>query len=89
MSDGEPIEKAIANGGHATRCWIDAMKEGDRSIPPPSIEPAGRATSGKMAASLAEIAASVLARRAKREGVSLKTLALPLLAEGVGGCKRP
>jgi antitoxin HicB len=86
MSDGEPIEKAIANGEHAKRCWIDAMKEGDGSIPPPSIEPAGRATSGK---SQPRAPKSLHRWRAKREGVSVNTLAMPLLAEGVAGCKRP
>jgi antitoxin HicB len=40
MSDGATIEEAIANGEDAKRCWIAAMKEAGRSIPPPSVEPA-------------------------------------------------
>ena len=40
MSDGETIEEAIANAEDAKRCWIAAMKEAGRPIPPPSVEPA-------------------------------------------------
>jgi predicted RNase H-like HicB family nuclease len=40
MSDGETVEEAVADGEDAKRCWIAAMKEADRPIPPPSAEPA-------------------------------------------------
>jgi predicted RNase H-like HicB family nuclease len=40
MSDGETIEEAITNGEDAKRCWIAAMNEAGRPIPPPSVEPA-------------------------------------------------
>jgi antitoxin HicB len=39
MSNGETIEQAIANGEDAKRCWIAAIKEARRPIPPPSVEP--------------------------------------------------
>jgi antitoxin HicB len=39
MSDGETIAGAIANGKDAKRCWIAAMKEAGRPVPPPSVEP--------------------------------------------------
>ena len=38
MSDGETIEKAIANGEDAKRCRIAAMREAGRTMPPPSAD---------------------------------------------------
>jgi predicted RNase H-like HicB family nuclease len=46
MSGGERIEEAITSGEDAKRCWIGAMKEPGRPIPPPSVEP-GESYSGK------------------------------------------
>jgi antitoxin HicB len=53
MSDGETIEEAISNGADAKRCWIAAMREAGRPIPPPSIEPSE--SERQMAAARAEI----------------------------------
>ncbi len=83
MSDGETIEEAIANGEDAKRCWIAAMKEAGRPIPPPSVEPA-ESYSGKWQLRAPKSLHRRLAERAKREGVSLNTLAVTLLAEGLG-----
>ena len=83
MSDGETIEETIANGEDAKRCWIAAMKEAGRPIPPPSLEPA-EGYSGKWQLRAPKSLHRRLAERAKREGVSLNTLAVTLLAEGLG-----
>jgi antitoxin HicB len=83
MSDGETVEEAIANGEDAKRCWIAAMKEAGRPIPPPSVEPA-EGYSGKWQLRAPKSLHRRLAERAKREGVSLNTLAVTLLAEGLG-----
>ena len=83
MSDGETIEEAIANGEDAQRGWIAAMKEAGRPIPPPSVEPA-ETYSGKWQLRAPKSLHRRLAERAKREGVSLNTLAITLLAEGLG-----
>ena len=83
MSDGETIEEAIANADDAKRSWIAAMKEAGRSIPPPSAEPA-EGYSGKWQLRAPKSLHRRLAERAKREGVSLNTLAVTLLAEGLG-----
>ena len=83
MSDGETIEEAIANGRDAKRCWIDAMQEAGRPIPPPSAEPA-ESYSGKWQLRAPKSLHRRLAERAKREGVSLNVLAVTLLAEGLG-----
>jgi antitoxin HicB len=83
MSDGETIEEAITNGEDAKRCWIAAMKEAGRPIPPPSVE-AAESYSGKWQLRAPKSLHRRLAERAKREGVSLNTLAVTLLAEGLG-----
>jgi antitoxin HicB len=83
MSDGETIEEAITNGEDAKRCWIAAMKEAGRPIPPPSIE-AAEGYSGKWQLRAPKSLHRRLAERARREGVSLNTLAVTLLAEGLG-----
>jgi antitoxin HicB len=80
MSDGETIEEAIVNGEDAKRCWIAAMKEAGRPIPPPSVEPV-ESYSGKWQLRAPK---SLHRRLAEREGVSLNTLAVTLLAEGLG-----
>jgi len=83
MSDGETIEEAIANAEDAKRCWISAMTEAGRPIPPPSVEPA-QGYSGKWQLRAPKSLHRRLAERAKREGRSLNTLAVTLLAEGLG-----
>ena len=84
MSDGETIAEAIVNGGDAQRCWIAAMEEAGRPIPPPAVEPA-EDYSGKWQLRLPKSPHRKLAERARREGVSLNMLAVSLLAEGLGG----
>lgn len=83
MSDGETVEDAIANGEDAKRCWIEAMREAGRSVPSPSAEIA-ESYSGKWQLRAPKSLHRKLAERAKREGVSLNTLAVTLLAEGLG-----
>jgi antitoxin HicB len=81
MSDGETIERAIANAEDAKRCWIAAAREAGRPIPPLSVEPV-EGYSGKWQLRAPKSLHRRLADRAKREGVSLNTLAVTLLAEG-------
>ncbi len=84
MSDGETIDEAIANGEDAKRCWIGAMNEAGRPVPPPSFEPAEN-YSGKWQLRAPKSLHRRRAERTKRQGVSLNTLAVTLLAEGLGG----
>lgn len=84
MSDGETIAEAIANGEDAKGCWIAAMQEAGRPIPPPPIEPVTEGYSGKWQLRAPKSLHRRLAERARREGVSLNTLAVTLLAEGLG-----
>lgn len=83
MSDGETIEETIANGQDAKSCWIEAMREAGRPIPPPSAA-SDETYSGKWQLRAPRSPHRRLAERAKLEGVSLNTLAVTLLAEGLG-----
>lgn len=83
MSDGETIEEAVANGADAVRCWVEAMREAGRPVPPPSAA-SDDAFSGKWQQRVPKSLHRRLVERAKREGVSLNTLVIALLAEGLG-----
>ena len=83
MSDGETVEEAIANGEDAKRCWIAAMRQAGRPIPPPAVEIV-ESFSGKWQLRAPKSLHRKLAEQAKREGVSLNALAVALLAEGLG-----
>lgn len=83
MSDGETIEEAVANGADAMSGWIEAMRAAGREIPPPSVADDG-AFSGKWQQRVPKSLHRRLAERAGREGVSLNTLVVSLLSEGLG-----
>ena len=82
MSDGETIEEAVANGQDAKASWIAAMAEAGRPVPPPTVEPL-ETYSGKWQLRTPKSLHRKLSERARREGVSLNTLAVALLAEGL------
>ncbi len=82
MSDGATIEEAIGNGSDAQRAWIAAMREAGRPVPAPSAEAEGY--SGKWQLRTPKSLHRHLAERARREGVSLNTLVVTLLAQGLG-----
>jgi antitoxin HicB len=82
ISDGETIEEAIANGEDAQRGWIAAMKEAGRPILPPSVEPT-ESYSGKWQLR-PEIATSPIGRARQARRGEPNTLAVTLLAEGLG-----
>jgi antitoxin HicB len=83
MSDGETIEEALSSGRDARAAWILAMREAGRPVPLPAAEP-GAGYSGKWQLRTPKSLHRSLADRARREGVSLNTLAVALLAEGLG-----
>lgn len=85
ISDGESIEEAITNGRDAFVSWIAAARDQGRTIPAPAARPYESAeASGKFVARLPKSLHARLVARAKREGVSLNTLVLSYLAEGLG-----
>ena len=79
ISDGETVDEAIANGMEAKQEWLAAAKELDRAIP----EPGGQ-LSGKWVQRVPRSVHARLVERAEREGVSLNTLVVALIAEGLG-----
>ena len=83
MADGETIDEAIANGADALRSWIETAKEFGDPVPPPS-RPSDETYSGRWNMRVPKSLHRRLVERAKAEGVSLNTLALALLAEGLG-----
>jgi antitoxin HicB len=83
MSDGETVEEAIANGAEAKRDWIAAMRTAGRALPPPTVD-ATEAYSGKWVVRTPKSLHRGLAERAREEGVSLNTLTIAILAEGLG-----
>ncbi len=80
MSDGLTVEEAVANGRDAVKGWILTAREFGDAIPAPGSggEP------GKFVQRLPKSLHTKLAARAKQEGVSLNTLVLSFIAEGLG-----
>jgi antitoxin HicB len=83
LSDGATIEEAIANGADALWSWIATAREFGDPVPPPS-QSSDEAYSGRWNMRAPKSLHRRLAERAKAEGVSLNTLAVTLLAEGLG-----
>ena len=81
MADGETIEEAIHNLEDAINSWIKTAKELGHPIPQP-MDDSG--FSGKWVVRTPKSIHHRLVDMAKKEGVSLNTLAVSLLAEGLG-----
>jgi antitoxin HicB len=87
ISDGETVEEAIAHGADALSSWIARAKEFGDPVPPPS-RPVDEAYRGRWNLRVPKSLHRRLAERAKAEGVSLDTLTVTLLAEGLGRRER-
>jgi antitoxin HicB len=81
IADGETVDEAIANGQDAVKATIAALTA--KGFPAPSPNSGGVA-SGKFVARVPKTIHAQLATRAKSEGVSLNTLVLAFIAEGLG-----
>jgi len=81
LSDGETVEEAIANGRDALKATIAALKAKKLPIPAPN---SGGVASGKFVARVPKTVHAQLATRARAEGVSLNTLVLTFIAQGLG-----
>ena len=78
MADGATPEEAVREGTDALHSWLETHRELGRPIPSPA------SYSGNWRMRVPKSLHRRLAERAKAEGVSLNTLAVALLAEGVG-----
>ena len=81
MTLGETIEDAVKNGRDALKSTIAALKS--KGLPVPAANSGGSA-SGKFVARVPKTIHAQLASRAKVEGVSLNTLVLTYIAQGLG-----
>lgn len=87
MSDGETEEEAVKNGRDAFIGVVSALADMGKEIPKPAFRPDNATTpeaSGKFVARMPKSIHAKLATRAKAEGVSLNTLLLAFVAEGLG-----
>jgi antitoxin HicB len=85
MSDGETEAEAIINGRDAFESWVSARADAGKPIPEPAYRPeATPSVSGRFVTRLPKSVHAKLAKRAKAEGVSLNTLVLTFIAEGLG-----
>lgn len=81
VSDGQTVQEAISNGRLALKETIAALKETGHSVPMPN---GGKSASGKFVARVPKSVHAKLSSRARAEGVSLNTLVVSILAEGLG-----
>lgn len=85
MSDGETEAEAVANGRDAFASWVSARADAGKSVPTPAYQPDPvPMASGRFVTRLPKSIHAKLAERAKSEGVSLNTLVLAFIAEGLG-----
>jgi len=83
MSDGETVEKAIANGREALRDCLEVYRESGRKFPAPSIAAA------QWRQRLPRTLYAKLTRQAAIEGVSINSLVTAIIAEAVGSRQSP
>ena len=81
VADGETEQEALENAKAAIEEWIAAAEALGRPIPEPDTH---KRYSGKWVQRVPKSLHMKLAAEAKREGVSLNSLAMSLLAEGLG-----
>jgi len=81
MSDGDTPEEALKNGRDALDGVIAVYKEDGRELPAPG---GSGSASGKFSLRTPKSLHAKLAKRAETEGVSMNTLAVAILSEGLG-----
>lgn len=81
ISDGESVEEALKNGKDALKATIAALKAKGLPVPAPN---GGGTASGKFVARVPKTVHAQLTSRARVEGVSLNTLVLTFIAQGLG-----
>jgi antitoxin HicB len=85
ISDGETVEEAITNGRDALISTIDALEAFGHPVPAPG---SGGTASGKFVTRIPKSLHAALSARAKAECVSLNTLVLTFIAQGIGKPER-
>ena len=80
MGDGATPEDAIADGYEAAKAWLAVARECGDAIPKPGTG----GESGRFVARVPKSLHTRLVARAEQEGVSMNTLLVSIIAEGVG-----
>lgn len=83
IADGATPEEAFHQAEDAMIAWIKTAKEFGDTIPSPSALSRASGYSGQWRMRAPKSLHAALASRAKEEGVSLNTLTVSLLAEGL------
>jgi antitoxin HicB len=81
ISDGATVEEALENGRQALKETIAALKAKKLAVPQSN---SGGVASGRFVARVPKTVHAQLATRAKAEGVSLNSLVLTFIAQGLG-----
>jgi antitoxin HicB len=86
LADGETEGEAIANGRDAYLSVVSALMDMGREVPAPEFSPEMPPpdVSGRFVTRLPKTLHARLFRRARAEGVSLNTLVISMIAEGLG-----
>lgn len=87
MADGSTVDEAVAQGRDAFASVVSALVDMGREVPKPTltaVDFAPVSASGKFIARVPKTLHAALTTRAKAEGVSLNTLVLAFIAEGMG-----
>lgn len=80
MADGATILEAVESSRDAVRSWILTAREFGDPVP----EPGKGGESGRFVQRVPKSLHRKLTARARQEGVSLNTLVLDFIAEGIG-----
>jgi antitoxin HicB len=80
IADGSTIPEAVENAHDAVASWILTAREFGDPVP----EPGTGGESGRFVQRLPKSLHRKLTARARQEGVSLNTLVLDFIAEGIG-----
>ncbi|MGZ8160844.1 MAG: type II toxin-antitoxin system HicB family antitoxin [Methylobacter sp.] len=87
MADGATETEAIEAGRDAFLCWVSATSDMGDPIPAPKFRTMAAETaepSGKFVQRVPKYIHAQLAARAKQEGISLNSLVLTFIADGLG-----
>lgn len=81
MGDGETPQDAVADGYEAAKAWLAVAEACGDAIPAPG----SGGESGRFVTRLPKSLHTRLAARATQEGVSMNTLVVSIIAEGMSG----
>jgi antitoxin HicB len=81
ISDGATVDEALKNGKDALKATIAVLRGKSLPVPAPN---SGGVASGKFVARVPKTIHAQLTTRAKTEGVSLNTLVVTFIAQGLG-----